>query len=172
MCSTLTFCSRSLQQFRDRFARLERLLEKSSAYSKVIGQQMDTEALRAAMAVADSASKPRSTNQPKRKRVTGRPRTRARVSVDSDHDQDHVHPAEEDNTGPKPDPDSNGSEPVGPRPKFLQPSLVTGATLKDYQLEGVEWMVSLDKNGVSGILGSFHYLCHVCRITDPCPFSG
>jgi ATP-dependent DNA helicase len=41
----------------------------------------------------------------------------------------------------------------GPRPKFPQPALVTGATLKDYQLEGVEWMVSLDKNGVSGILG-------------------
>jgi ATP-dependent DNA helicase len=41
----------------------------------------------------------------------------------------------------------------GQRPKFPQPALVTGATLKDYQLEGVEWMVSLDKNGVSGILG-------------------
>jgi ATP-dependent DNA helicase len=43
----------------------------------------------------------------------------------------------------------------GPRPKFPQPALVTGAKLKDYQLEGVEWMVSLDKNGVSGILGMF-----------------
>jgi ATP-dependent DNA helicase len=41
-------------------------------------------------------------------------------------------------------------------PKFKQPSLVTGATLKDYQLEGVEWMVGLDSNGVSGILGVFH----------------
>ncbi|KAG0703418.1 P-loop containing nucleoside triphosphate hydrolase protein [Suillus ampliporus] len=40
----------------------------------------------------------------------------------------------------------------GPRPKFPQPALVTGANFKDYQLEGVEWMVSLDKNGVSGIL--------------------
>lgn len=40
-------------------------------------------------------------------------------------------------------------------PKFKQPSLVTGATLKDYQLEGVEWMVGLDQNGVSGILGEF-----------------
>ena len=42
----------------------------------------------------------------------------------------------------------------GARPKFLQPSLVTGGKLKEYQLEGVEWMVSLDKNGVSGILGA------------------
>lgn len=37
--------------------------------------------------------------------------------------------------------------------QFKQSSLVTGATLKDYQLEGVEWMVSLDSNGASGILG-------------------
>lgn len=34
-----------------------------------------------------------------------------------------------------------------------QPALITGAKLKDYQLEGVEWMIGLDKNGVSGILG-------------------
>ena len=39
------------------------------------------------------------------------------------------------------------------KPAFLQPALVTGATLKDYQLEGVAWMVSLWENGISGILG-------------------
>ena len=36
---------------------------------------------------------------------------------------------------------------------FQQPSLVTGAKLKPYQLEGLQWMVSLDQNGISGILG-------------------
>ncbi|OCH85851.1 hypothetical protein OBBRIDRAFT_739131 [Obba rivulosa] len=35
---------------------------------------------------------------------------------------------------------------------FKQPALVTGATLKDYQLEGVAWMVGLYRNGISGIL--------------------
>jgi ATP-dependent DNA helicase len=35
---------------------------------------------------------------------------------------------------------------------FEQPALITGATLKPYQLEGLQWMVSLDKNGISGIL--------------------
>jgi len=40
---------------------------------------------------------------------------------------------------------------------FQQPSLVTGAKLKPYQLEGLQWMVSLDQNGISGILGElFH----------------
>jgi ATP-dependent DNA helicase len=42
-------------------------------------------------------------------------------------------------------------------PKFKQSSLITGATLKDYQLDGVEWMVSLDQNGASGILGLFFH---------------
>lgn len=38
-------------------------------------------------------------------------------------------------------------------PVFRQPALVTGAKLKNYQLEGLQWMVSLDQNGISGILG-------------------
>ena len=33
-----------------------------------------------------------------------------------------------------------------------QPALVTGATLKSYQLAGVQWMVSLYENGLNGIL--------------------
>ena len=43
-------------------------------------------------------------------------------------------------------------------PVFQQPSLVTGAKLKPYQLEGLQWMVSLDQNGISGILGSLREL--------------
>jgi ATP-dependent DNA helicase len=33
-----------------------------------------------------------------------------------------------------------------------QPKLVTGGILRDYQLAGVEWMVSLYENGLNGIL--------------------
>ena len=39
------------------------------------------------------------------------------------------------------------------KPAFLPPALVTGAMLKDHQLEGVAWMVSLWEDGISGILG-------------------
>lgn len=35
---------------------------------------------------------------------------------------------------------------------FAQPSLVTGAKLRDYQLAGVQWMISLYENGLNGIL--------------------
>ena len=35
---------------------------------------------------------------------------------------------------------------------FEQPALVTGAKLRDYQLAGVQWMISLYENGLNGIL--------------------
>ncbi|KAF2817411.1 uncharacterized protein BDZ99DRAFT_373440 [Mytilinidion resinicola] len=33
-----------------------------------------------------------------------------------------------------------------------QPSLVTGGTMRSYQLEGLEWLISLYNNGINGIL--------------------
>jgi ATP-dependent DNA helicase len=33
-----------------------------------------------------------------------------------------------------------------------QPALITGAIMKDYQLEGLDWLVSLYENGLNGIL--------------------
>ncbi|KAG0045043.1 hypothetical protein BGZ83_009717 [Gryganskiella cystojenkinii] len=39
-----------------------------------------------------------------------------------------------------------------PKISSRQPSLVTGGILREYQLAGVEWMVSLYENGVNGIL--------------------
>lgn len=42
---------------------------------------------------------------------------------------------------------------AGTKPIFIQPpNLADGCVLKDYQLEGVRWLVSLFENGVSGIL--------------------
>ena len=39
------------------------------------------------------------------------------------------------------------------KPIFIQPeNLAAGCKLKDYQLEGVRWLLSLYENGVSGIL--------------------
>ncbi|KIJ19572.1 hypothetical protein PAXINDRAFT_108979 [Paxillus involutus ATCC 200175] len=131
------------EQFRERFARLERLLEKSFTYSNLLGAQMDkekrTSALRAAMTVASSS------DTTTRKRAPRKPHKRARVPDDS---EDPISISTREAAKPT----SITNNDAEPRPKFLQPSLITGATLKDYQLEGVEWMVSLDKNGVSGIL--------------------
>ncbi|KAG1792327.1 SNF2 family N-terminal domain-containing protein [Suillus plorans] len=131
------------EEFQERFSRLERLLEKSFTYSKLLGAQMDKEkracALRAAMQAA-APSKPESS----RRRLPRRGKKRSRVEESDEEEAPPVKPPIQE------PPVVEGEN--GQRPKFPQPALVTGAKLKDYQLEGVEWMVSLDKNGVSGIL--------------------
>ena len=43
-------------------------------------------------------------------------------------------------------------EPVLKSHSERQPSLVTGGQLREYQLAGVEWLVSLFENGLNGIL--------------------
>lgn len=47
---------------------------------------------------------------------------------------------------------------------FHQPALITGAQLKPYQLEGLQWMVSLDTNGISGILGILFLLMNPSKM--------
>lgn len=58
---------------------------------------------------------------------------------------------------------------AGSKPIFVQPAnLASGCVLKDYQLEGVRWLVSLYENGVSGILadGTFNRrLSRACMCT-------
>lgn len=53
-------------------------------------------------------------------------------------------------------PESNGvdvaEEDEAKQYSFAQPELVTGAKLRDYQLAGVQWMISLYENGLNGIL--------------------
>lgn len=41
---------------------------------------------------------------------------------------------------------------VKPTMSARQPALVTGGVLRDYQLAGVEWLISLWENGLNGIL--------------------
>jgi hypothetical protein len=45
-------------------------------------------------------------------------------------------------------PDASKLQPVSSR----QPALVTGADMRDYQLAGMEWLVTLYENGLNGIL--------------------
>ena len=123
------------------------LLEKSSIFTEVLKDQMDrTREKHAAIAVA-TQNRPTKTKPKQRARQSGRRASgrgkRTRVESDDERDSDE------------------GEEPPkrakvlanDAKPAFLQPALVTGATLKDYQLEGVAWMVSLWENGISGILG-------------------
>lgn len=50
--------------------------------------------------------------------------------------------------------------------RFKQPALITGATLRDYQLYGVEWLIGLYENGLNGILADEMGLGKVRRSSD------
>jgi len=132
-----------------RFMNMQVLLEKSSIFTEVLKDQMDrTREKHAAVAAATPQKRSTKTKQTQRggkaaRRVSGRGK-RVRLASDDEDDEDR------DSKGPlkraKVVPDEA-------KPAFVQPALVMGATLKDYQLEGVAWMVSLWENGISGILG-------------------
>jgi ATP-dependent DNA helicase len=77
----------------------------------------------------------------------GRKRTRIESDGSSDEEGDPKRMKKEDGEALRAGDDDD--EPS----VFQQPALITGAQLKSYQLEGLQWMVSLDTNGISGILG-------------------
>jgi ATP-dependent DNA helicase len=82
-------------------------------------------------------------------RGRGTKRTRIESDDSSDEDGDSKRMKKEDGKALRAGDDDE--EPS----VFQQPALITGAQLKPYQLEGLQWMVSLDTNGISGILGIF-----------------
>ncbi len=125
------------------------LLEKSSIFTKVLKDQMDrTREKHAAVAVATqnrpTKTKPKQRAKQAGRRASGRGK---RTRVESDDERDS------EDEGEQEPPKRVKVLANDAKPAFLQPALVTGATLKDYQLEGVAWMVSLWENGISGILG-------------------
>lgn len=74
---------------------------------------------------------------------------RARVANDaSDSDS-----SEDDDDDDDEDPDAEARGNIaGDDSKGMQPRLVTGATMKSYQIAGMEWLISLYENGLNGIL--------------------
>ena len=83
-------------------------------------------------------------------------RKRARVVSDDEGDEEReAKRAKASDGGEDEGDEEKEGEGQGRKTAFQQPALITGATLKDYQLEGVAWMAGLHQNGISGILGEF-----------------
>jgi ATP-dependent DNA helicase len=139
----------SSQDAETRFARLNWLLQKSAVYSSIPKQQMDKKGSSSAVEHCQQTSKQVGASTCS-KRFRGRKRLRI-GDDDSDDDDSSSKRKKLDNGQSQP---QDGGNDEG-QPKLRQPALLTGATLKDYQLEGVEWMISLDQNGISGILGKW-----------------
>ncbi|KAI8977792.1 SNF2 family N-terminal domain-containing protein [Trametes punicea] len=120
-----------------RLAKLESLVEKSAAYVKLLKEQMDR-----VRVDHGRHAKPKSASKNSRKR--------ARVVSDSEEERESKRmKGESDGAALQQGIHEKTEE---DKYTFQQPALVTGATLKDYQLEGVAWMAGLYQNGISGIL--------------------
>ncbi|KAF8668357.1 SNF2 family N-terminal domain [Rhizoctonia solani] len=127
-------------------ARLNFLLERSSLYAKIlearINQQKEEQAKKPAVE-KDTAKPPKTTGK-------GKKRARASDSYDiAGHiDSSTLEKANKRARGEK----VKEEEQTTSLPSMEQPDLITGARLKDYQLEGVRWIASLWENGLNGIL--------------------
>ena len=125
---------------------MQALLEKSSIFTEALKDQMDRSREKHAAVAAKTQKRASKANQTQRAARSGRHASgrgkRPRVgSDDEDEGEETLKRAR-----------VLADE---PRPTFVQPALLTGAKLKDYQLEGVAWMISLWENGISGILGEW-----------------
>ncbi|KAJ7906777.1 SNF2 family DNA-dependent ATPase, partial [Mycena leptocephala] len=126
-------------------SRLEHVLERSALYSTILKQQMDGARARHAEERRVASQKQISKKQSPKKRGKGRPAKRRRTVEDSDDE-------EASSALPLQSASNEAGEDAKEEPAFPQPALVSGATLKDYQLEGLQWMVGLHEQGISGIL--------------------
>lgn len=146
--------------------RLKYLLSKSEIYAKIIGDRMERQQIEKRQAEARAATR-RANKEKKgaeasssregmreRKTEAASPVKRRRRE-DSRRDSKRVKNEEGAAAVPsvKAEPDTHDAEDDSPKQySFRQPELVTGATLRDYQLAGVQWMISLYENGLNGIL--------------------
>ncbi|RXW15652.1 hypothetical protein EST38_g10196 [Candolleomyces aberdarensis] len=112
----------------ERLKKLHHILEKSTIYSNILRERMEEDTQRRLAKLEEEKSQTGS----KRGRPVGSLKGKKRAKT---------------NNGP-----SGAQEEEDSGQPFQQPALITGAKLKPYQLEGLQWMVSLDQNGISGIL--------------------
>ncbi|KIJ97478.1 hypothetical protein K443DRAFT_681497 [Laccaria amethystina LaAM-08-1] len=116
-----------------RLARLQFVLNKSAVYSSILKERMDED--KARQLAAHQAQRQQAGHKRGRGAAGGRDHGKKKKGLDGE-----AIPVDAEGHG--------DDEPA----VFSQPSLITGAKLKSYQLEGLQWMVSLDQNGISGIL--------------------
>ncbi|TXT06023.1 hypothetical protein VHUM_03496 [Vanrija humicola] len=146
-----------------RATRLKFLLEKSTIYAKIIGDRMERQQIEKAK--AEQRAEVRRANKVKREADAavqeGRSGLReAPASPVKRKRRGDAKPSTkrvklEEPVEAKPEPEELEQADEGDDQKqysFRQPELVTGATLRDYQLAGVQWMISLYENGLNGIL--------------------
>ncbi|KAK0523643.1 putative ATPase [Tilletia horrida] len=185
-----------------RIAKLKFLLEKSSIYSRIMGERMEAERTRRAENAAKKATatptasstasstsaaavnggrrgtraNPDAAAEGKQLGAAAEGRTRKKRKTDgkadgqyeisSYLDEDDLQAAKAASTSSGTTKDeaagkkrarsdtttAAGGEEGESRGERAQPKLLTGAKMRDYQIDGLEWLVSLYENGLNGIL--------------------
>lgn len=161
-----------------RVARLKFLIEKSKIYTSILSEKLIAQQT-AAKARGDELDKENNETKSKsgkkngydlakyvdaddllgksngdstvnalKKATRGHTRTRSRAKI-------------KDDTKVKQEDESSNAK---PSKSARQPELVTGGVLRDYQLAGLEWMVSLYENGLNGILAD--EVSRLCSFMD------
>ena len=114
--------SRRKTEAQKRFSRLTNMLQRSMIYSKLLTERIQQQ---------NEAKAKQKAEQPKRGRAA---KKRAREDEDDDDGPQKRVKAEDGSVITRQDID------------FAQPKLITGATMRDYQLAGVQWMTGLYLN--------------------------
>ncbi|KAJ1732022.1 putative ATPase [Coemansia biformis] len=121
----------TLGEEKHRMQRLNFLLEKSAAYVTFVAKRLETK--RAEKRCA---------------RPTGSGAKKRRKPSEADMQPEARHAADDGGNDGEDEERTINGEHVSPR----QPRTVTGGVMREYQLEGMEWLASLYENGLNGIL--------------------
>ncbi|KAI5959634.1 IRC5 [Candida pseudojiufengensis] len=113
----------------DKFNRLNILIEKSQVYSQIIADNI----LQSSLNQKEETQKETKSSPSKKKRKTNDFTKKSRISNDTATARAALEKAQTTHS-------------------ISQPALVSGGQLKDYQLDGLEWLVTLYQNGLNGIL--------------------
>lgn len=150
-----------LQETERRFKRLQFVLDKSAVYSSILKAKMDEDKAKQrdakeARAAAQKKALPKFKKGKRGPSDGSRKRARSAEATDEeDEERGDEHGQSKRRKGESGEALQGEDEEEDEPPLFDQPASITGAKLKNYQLEGLQWMVSLDQNGISGILGTY-----------------
>ncbi|KAI8322154.1 hypothetical protein GQ54DRAFT_297587 [Martensiomyces pterosporus] len=140
---------RMRQQILKEKKELENLILQSTAYSQFLANNIDTkrEEKRSSAGARGGNKDPLVAASPAPTKKGSRKRGRGRASHAEDAEPSSKR-SKSDVKHEKEDERYINGERVSPR----QPKLITGGVMKEFQLEGFEWLASLYENGANGIL--------------------
>ena len=124
--------------------RLQKLVQQSQVFSKIIGDTLLESVLEKKQQQGERSDEVKTNvEEPPRKKARGSSRSKKLVT-----DYFPVKAKVSEKTVATKDKINKVRESIS----MAQPALVTGAQMREYQLEGTQWLITLYENGLNGIL--------------------